>query len=70
MMVALNGDVQRGALVGLGHGLSRAVGILRLMPRLEEWERPATIVLARFRWKMVDGLALMLAAGILMPRLL
>jgi hypothetical protein len=74
MMLALNGDAKQGAvvgaLVGLGHGLSHAVGILRLIPNLEEWERPATIMLARFRWKLIDGLALVLAAGILMPRVL
>jgi hypothetical protein len=73
MMLAFNGDAKQGAfvgaLVGLGHGLARAVGILRLIPNLEEWERPATIILARFRWKLVDGLALVLAAGILMPRM-
>jgi hypothetical protein len=72
MMVALSSDPRQGALVGalvgLTHGLARAFGILRLMPKLEEWERPVPIVLARMRWRTVDGIALMLTAGMLATR--
>jgi hypothetical protein len=73
IVVAMSGGVRQGALVGvlvgLTHGLARAIGILRLMPRLEEWERPAPIVLARMRWKAIDGVALLLTAGILLMRI-
>lgn len=73
MMVALSGDVRRGALVGglagLAHGLARAVGILRLMPRIGAWERSGAIVLAQLRWRLVDGAALTFVGGILLGRL-
>jgi hypothetical protein len=70
MMVAVSGGTGRGlvvgALAGATHGLARALGILRLMPRLARWEQPGAIVLAQFRWKTIDGVALTLAGGLLL----
>lgn len=70
MMVALSGGAERGlavgALAGAAHGIARAAGILRLMPRLTDWERPGAIVLAQFRWRTIDGVALTIAGGLLL----
>lgn len=72
MLIALTGGVVRGALVGalvgLVHGLSRAVGILRLIPQMQRPRPPEMMLLARFRWRLVDGILLVLAAGLLAPR--
>jgi hypothetical protein len=52
-----------GAIVGFTHGISRGVTILRLMGRIDCRVETATIVLTRMRWKLIDGLALTVAAG-------
>ena len=58
-----------GAAAGLAHGVTRAAGVLRVMPRLSAWEHPAPLVLAQMRWRAVDGAALALLGGMLVARL-
>ena len=73
MMVALTESVQSGmavgAAAGFAHGVTRAAGIVRLIPRLAVWEKPGPIVLAQLRWRSADGVALTLVGGLLLARL-
>jgi hypothetical protein len=51
-----------GIAIGLAHGSSRAVGILRNLSRLEEVCAPV-MILKQMRWRFFDGSVLLLLAG-------
>jgi hypothetical protein len=53
-----------GALAGFAHGAGRAWGILQNVRMADGCATPA-MVAAPYRWRLIDGLALLAAAGLL-----
>ena len=68
LALALVGNPRAGALVGLvaggAHGIARALGV-RSNIRVRRGRADIALVVDQLRWKLVDGLALLVAAGIL-----
>jgi hypothetical protein len=68
LALALVGDARAGALWGLAagaaHGIARAFG-LRSNIRAGRGRANLSLVIDQLRWKLVDGVALLVAAGVL-----
>ncbi len=50
--------------IGLAHGIGRALGILRNHRQQGDECAPLLILGTQWRWRMLDGLALLLLAGV------
>jgi hypothetical protein len=58
-----------GLFVGLGHGVARAVGVVRnARVRASDAAAHLAIMGSMLRWQLIDGLALLAIAGVLLAR--
>jgi hypothetical protein len=73
LMLASTGSakasIAAGALAGALHGLARGIGVIRNMRRQQCCENFAWLTLSFMRRRFVDGLVLLLVAGIVVVRL-
>lgn len=64
-LIALNHNILLAVVIGIVHGMARAIGVLKNRKYLDNPYSHLIILGSLFRWRSIDGMVLLLVAGVM-----